>query len=129
MVNKPKAQGTRYESWLVDTFNDCYLLAERLAEGGMHDRGDVEVQGVRTFIVEAKARERLNVHQTLAHAEGKAAPDDAVVIWRKLTKTTPGAKRRTPDGKRDVVIMDLEVFIDLLGGDVAYPKSTEPRSD
>ncbi len=117
MVNKPKAAGTREETWIVNTLQDAGFAAERLAEGGMHDLGDILIRGTwHELVVEAKARERLTIHSEVAKAKRKAGYLKSVVIWKRLVRK-PGASRRTPvDGETRVVAMDLDTFLWLLGG-------------
>ena len=74
MVNKPKQQGTTYETYVVNRLNELpSTKAQRLAEGGMNDRGDVICEK-QTFdmICECKNRTNLNLHQTLHKALEKS---------------------------------------------------------
>ena len=115
-MNKPKKQGTQFETWLCKELSTYPgIVAERLAEGGSHDVGDIRVttHSVGTWIVEAKARANLNVHQTLAAARHKAGHDPAVVIWKKLVRKD-GSQRRVTDGEPIVVAMTLDDFIGFI---------------
>ena len=87
MVNKPKIQGTAFETELVRRIQDRGLLADRLAEGGGNDKGDVWAV--------APPGERNRV----------------VLAWKRLTGK---GSRRTPDGVRDVVVMETDLFLDML---------------
>ena len=44
MVNKPKIQGTAFETLTVNKLNDYGFKAKRLAEGGSKDKGDIECE-------------------------------------------------------------------------------------
>lgn len=84
---KGPEQGTSWESELVKRIQARGLLADRLAEGGSADRGDVWAL---------------------------APPDDdpyVALAWKRLTGD---GQRRTPDGVRDVVVLDTDTFLDLL---------------
>ena len=94
-MSKSKAQGTAWEREFVNRLQDVGLRADRLPEGGSHDRGDVWIG---------------------------APPDDTqpsmvVVAWKRLTGPNT---RRSPDGERDVIILDTDDFIALLQSFVGY---------
>lgn len=117
-MSKAKAQGTRYETDIVNRLNayDPSLGARRLAEGGIGDVGDIEVwpAGAKSpLVIEAKHRQALNLHQTVHKARSKAGLSRSVVFWKKLTRKAGNAKR-TPDGIPEVVSMDFETFVWLL---------------
>ncbi len=113
MANKPKAQGTAWESALVEHFRGENLESARLAEGGISDAGDLWVDDEynNVWIVEAKATERLNVTRVLGKAIKKGGPR-TVLIWKRLVKT--GKKVRQADGEKVVVVMTLDLFTELL---------------
>ncbi len=117
-MNKAKAAGTAFESWLVNHFQDLGVWSRRLPEGGSLDLGDLEViVGDQTYFVEAKARERLNVTRELGHAVEKSGARNAtMLIWKRLVQS--GGKRRSPDGERIVVVMTLDMLDDLLTGNI-----------
>jgi hypothetical protein len=122
-MSKPKAQGTAFETWLVNWLLKVRGVetAYRLHEGGKYDEGDVRfVDGYGTeWTVECKARQNLNVTQALSKARLKSGDGvHTVLAWKKLTRTKPDAKRRTPDGEPVVIIMGLDTFHALVGG---YP--------
>ena len=54
MVNRPKDQGTRFESRIVRLLQDAGLYARRLPEGGPNDEGDIELVTDHYWIIEAK---------------------------------------------------------------------------
>ena len=110
MSNPSKQQGTTFESWLVGTFRANGLNSRRLAEGGSHDLGDLEVED---WIIEAKARSNLNLHQALHKAREKAPQRRVAVVHKRLTRKE-GNQRRTPDGEPIVVAMTLDDFVGLL---------------
>lgn len=122
-MSKAKAQGTRYETNIVNTTRNHGLQARRLAETGTNDAGDIliETGTYDHFVVEAKHRDRLAIHDALAKAERKAmmSPDLNViplgaVVWWKRTARQEGKKRRVPMG--EVVVMSPELFLELLTG-------------
>lgn len=98
-VNKPKMQGTAWESELVNRAQDRGLMADRLAEGGTNDPGDV----------------------WLVDSPHSAYPDIAVVAWKRLTGD--GSSRRTPDGERDVIVIATDDFLYLLAA-LSHVKTT-----
>ena len=115
MVNKPKQQGTTYETYVVNRLNEMpSTKAQRLAEGGMNDRGDVicEKQSF-DMICECKNRTNLNLHQTLHKALEKSGQFETVVYWKKL-KRKGGNSKRSADGVPEIVAMTPEFFEWLL---------------
>lgn len=88
-MNKPKAQGTRWETELVQKAQAAGLLADRMPEGGMNDAGDVWI-GDTPF---------------------PSGDDIAVVAWHRLIDT--GNTRRAPDGVPSVVVMTLDDFLKI----------------
>ena len=112
-MNKPKQQGTAWETWLVKHFAGEGFDAGRIAEGGMNDLGDLMIhdQLGTPWIVEAKATERLNVTRVLGKAIEKGGPR-TVLIWKRLIKT--GKKVRQADGEKIVVVLTLDLFTELL---------------
>jgi hypothetical protein len=122
-MSKPKQQGTKFETWLVNWLLKVRGVetAYRLHEGGKYDEGDVRlVDGYgQEWTIECKATQTLNVTRVLSKARLKA-PDGrhTILAWKRLTKTTPDAKRRTPDGEPVVFVMGADTFHTLIGG---YP--------
>jgi hypothetical protein len=120
-MSRPRDQGTRFESWLVDwlkRISPWIVTAYRLAEGGSNDEGDVRFVDAydEEWTVECKATQTLNVTRVLGKARAKSpAPATTVLFWKRLTKSTPEAKRRTPDGEPVVVVMGLDTFALLMG--------------
>lgn len=119
MVNKPKIQGTAFETLTVNKLNEYGFIAKRLAEGGSNDKGDIECENTFVdvlpypkIIFEAKHRANLNVHQTLAKAKEKAG-GHVVLAWKK-TKRKNNSKVRVADGERTVYIVDEELMFKLL---------------
>ena len=92
-MSKSKAQGTAWEREFVNRLQDAGLMADRLPEGGSHDRGDVWIG---------------------APPDSESLPM-VVVAWKRLTGSR---QHRTPDGERDVVILSTSDFIWLLRGDI-----------
>lgn len=114
MRSRPKDLGTAHETRIVRACHDAGLVAERIAEGGAYDVGDVRIYGEQEWVVECKDRERLNVHQALAKSRMKAGGLPTAVIWRRMTRK-PGNTNRTQDGPI-VVALALDDFLELLKG-------------
>jgi len=121
---KPKDQGTRYETAIVQEATRRAVAASRIAEGGRWDAGDILlVDGCGDhWIVEAKARAALNPHKELAKAKAKTRKAnlpfftvDTVLFWKRLTRKE-GNERRTPDGEPEIVCMTPDTFFALLEG-------------
>jgi hypothetical protein len=121
MVNKPKIQGTRFETKTKELLQSWGYKAYRLAEGGMADEGDVQVEidngllPITEMIFECKARQALNIHQTYAKAKEKAGSKPLVLAWKKLVKKGNNQKR-TADGVSTLYIVDEELLKELLHG-------------
>ena len=115
MANKPKIQGTNHESWIVKALNAIGITARRLAEGGTYDEGDVEatLAGER-WVLEGKARQTLNVQQTLGKARQKAPGARVAVIWKRLVKVAGYTNRQPVAGERVVVILGWDDFVYLV---------------
>ena len=119
MVNKPKIQGTAFETLTVNKLNEYGFKAKRLAEGGSNDKGDIECENTFSdtlpypkIIFEAKHRQNLNVHQTLAKAKEKAG-GDVILAWKKTIRKND-SKVRVADGERIVYILDEDLLFKLL---------------
>lgn len=121
---KPKDQGTRYETAIVQEATRHGLTAGRIAEGGRWDAGDVFLvdEYGDHWIIEAKARAALNPHKELAKAKAKTSKanlpfftTDTVLFWKRLTRKE-GNERRTPDGEPEIVCMTPDTFFALLKG-------------
>ena len=119
MVNKPKIQGTKFETGTVNLLKSWGYKAYRLAEGGLKDEGDVQVEiqnnvlPVSEVIFECKARQNLNIHQTYFKAKQKAGDKPLVLAWKKLVNKGSNS-RRTADGVSTLYIIDEEFLKDLL---------------
>ena len=124
MVNKPKKQGTAFETWIKHRLNMLEgITADRLPEGGSRDIGDIHAATIDNelhVVLEAKARERLNPHRVLADAKEKVARGDLPfmvdvvgVVWKRLVRKK-GNDRRSADGESVVVVLDWETFVWLL---------------
>lgn len=111
---RPKDLGTKHETRIVNAAQDAGLIAERIAEGGQYDIGDVRIWAEDEWILEAKDRERLNVHQALENAQLKSGTTRTAVVWRRMVRK-PGNTNRTQDGPI-VVALDLDSFLRLLKG-------------
>jgi len=93
-MGKNKDQGTAWETATKEALERLGFEAERLAEGGKHDKGDVravkEPRGVSAWALPL-----------------------VVVNWKRLVKRE-GKRRRVPDGERDVVVMRTNDFYHML---------------
>ena len=120
-MSRSRKQGTALETAIVGHAEAADLYARRLAEGGSRDMGDVEIIDNlgRKWTVEAKACERLSLHQVWRKAAAKAPLDSVpVVAWKRVT-LKEGNSRRSADGPT-LVAVPLPVFLKLLaerGGD------------
>ena len=121
-MSKSKAQGTAFETSLVNILNRRNIPAERIAEQGGNDPGDIHLIDATGdhWILEAKHREKLPIHSALHKAQTKVRNADlpyvtygTAVIWKRST-LKDGNTRRTPDGTGIIVAIDLATFIDLL---------------
>jgi hypothetical protein len=120
-MSKPKAQGTAWETFVVNTLKAIgYTVkgAKRIAEGGALDIGDIEWEDgfLTKWIGECKATQTLNVTRVLGKARKKSGNPYTVVFWKRLTKSD-GKSRRTPDGEPMVVVMAYDTFMDLMKRD------------
>lgn len=115
-MSKPKAQGTRHESWIVKELDAVGIEAKRLAEGGSADEGDVEATfHNERWILEGKARQSLNLQKTLGKARKKAGGfTPVVVVWKRLVKVAGYANRQPVEGERVIVSMSWEDFLRLV---------------
>lgn len=116
MRTRPKDLGTRLESFVVHRAQDRGLIAERLPEGAINDRGDIRIITDREWIGECKDRMSLNLPQAVAKAILKAGSLDTFVVWRKM-KRKDGNTNRTQDGPI-IVAITLERYLELLKGEV-----------
>lgn len=114
MVNKPKIQGTKFESATRDLLLDWGFKAYRLAEGGLKDEGDVQVELPDEVVFECKARQNLNIHQTYYKATQKT--DKPIILaWKKLVNKGSSA-RRSADGIATLYVIDETLLKELLKG-------------
>ena len=115
-MSKPKAQGTKHESWIVNEFTSIGIKAKRIAEGGSSDEGDVEVfiNGER-WVFEGKATQTLSVQKILGKARRKAGGTTPVaVVWKRLVKVAGYTNRQPVEGERVTVTLSWEDFINLV---------------
>ncbi len=119
-MSKSKAQGTAWETKIVDTLNRRFLRATRMPELGSKDEGDIEFfdhHGHR-WVIEAKATQTLNVTRVLHKAKVKSGQYDdpdhlgTALFWKRLVKT--GKKVRQPDGVKEVVVISMADFLYLV---------------
>lgn len=114
-MSKQKQQGTAHESATVKALKSKGINANRLAEGGSADEGDVEtwIAEVR-WVLEGKARQTLNIQKTLGKARKKAGGKTPVaVIWKRLVPVAGKKNRQPVEGERVVVVMSMDDFLML----------------
>lgn len=114
MRTSPKQLGTRQETAVVKQAQAAGLIAERLAEGGAQDRGDVRIYTDTEWVLEVRDRQQMNIHQALEKALHKSGTLDTAVVWRRMARAE-GSSRRHQDGPV-VVAMTLDRFLELLAG-------------
>lgn len=114
MRTRSKDLGTKMETRIVDACQAAGLIAERLAEGGAHDRGDVRLYADEEWTLEVKDQMALNVPRALEKALQKSGTPDTALVYRKMVRKD-GNTNRTQDGPV-VVAMTLDRFLELLGG-------------
>jgi hypothetical protein len=112
LVNKPKIQGTKFETATVNLLKSWGFKAYRLAEGGMKDEGDVQVELPDELIFECKARQNLNIHQTY-HKASQKTNKPVILAWKKLVNKGSNV-RRIPDGVATVYVVSEEILKELL---------------
>ena len=112
MRTRPKQLGTAFETRTVRRAQDKGLVAERIAEGGAQDLGDVRVYTDPEWVLECKDRQQLNVHQALEKAQLKSGTRRTAVVWRRMVRKK-GNTNRTQQGPI-VAVVELDVFLELL---------------
>ena len=113
-MSKNKNQGTRFESALVEYFTELGLEARRLAEGGLLDPGDIELEDGYgdTWVIEAKHRQSLSIHTVYQQVQEKAERAGyllSALIWKRNPPKKDGQSRR-PNSGPPLVVMDLATF-------------------
>jgi hypothetical protein len=116
MRSRPRDLGTKMESRIVAAAQSAGLIAERLAEGGSADRGDVRIWTDTEWVLECKDRMNLNVPRALEKALLKSGTPDTALVWRKMARKN-GNTNRTQDGPV-VVAVTLDRFLELLLSEV-----------
>jgi len=120
-MSKQKKQGTTHESWIVNELTSHQHPANRIAEGGSQDEGDVEatIAGEK-WVLEGKARSNLNIQEALGKARSKASAANGgqqipvAVVWKRLVRV-PGLQVRQPvEGERVVVILGWDDYLSLV---------------
>ncbi len=112
MRTSPKALGTAQETKTVNTAHDHGLIAGRLPEGGINDRGDIYILTDYEWIGEVKDHMQLNIHQTLKKALEKSDTPNTFVVWRRMARK-PGRSNRHQTGPT-IVALTLDRFLELL---------------
>jgi hypothetical protein len=115
-MSKARAQGTTHETWIVNSLKEIGIEARRLVEGGAYDEGDVEafINGER-WVIEGKARQTLNIQQTLGKARKKAGGSTPVaVIWKRLVKVAGKTNRVPVEGERVIISLSMDDFFRII---------------
>jgi len=115
-MSKARAQGTTHETWIVNSLLEIGIEARRLVEGGAYDEGDVEafINGER-WVIEGKARQNLNIQQTLGKARKKAGGSTPVaVIWKRLVKVAGKTNRQPVEGERIIISLSMDDFFKII---------------
>ena len=104
-MSKSKAQGTKWETYIVARLNRRFLRGRRLPELGANDEGDIEFfdSHDKRWVIEAKATQSLNVTRVLGKAKAKSRGDFTVLFWKRIVPTE-GKKIRQADGEKEVVV-------------------------
>jgi len=120
---RPKDQGTRWETAIVDAAKAHGCDAWRLAPAGARDVGDVVVRTPDGdhYIVQAKDRQALNIHECLGELLGRVSerPDEPFAVtgvgvaWKRMLKLRDGELRRRRAGP-PVVAVSLEEWLELI---------------
>ena len=124
MANPRKAQGTSNETSVVEwaMTHPRVKAAWRLAEGGSNDPGDIAIEtiGGDTYVIEAKWRERLNIHKALeAHIRKVERADHPFVVagtalqWKR-TVLKDGNERRSAEGIPQLFCVTADEWLDLI---------------
>ena len=117
-MSKAKAQGTSWESEVVKDAKALQMESRRHAEGGSDDEGDVEIFADERWLVECKAKQTLNIQDTLAKAiaKGKAQGHNGpvAVAWKRLVKAAGSSRRAPVAGMRAVVIVEYGEWLRIL---------------
>jgi hypothetical protein len=106
-VNRAKRKGTGWETTLVEFLRaNGAPHAERRAQGGTKDRGDIA--GIPGLVIEAKAEKAVNLAGWIAEAEVERVNDgsDVAVVWAKRVRKAGAA-----DG---YIVMTPECLVRLL---------------
>ena len=111
MVNRPKDQGTAFETLLVNKANQHgHLRAQRAPNHAPHRDVEVRLDSGLVVPVEAKARANLNLHKLASTMAAAGQPP--VIAWKRLSRKD-GNTRRTADGP-PMVAMSLELWLDVM---------------
>jgi hypothetical protein len=120
VTNKPKIAGTRFESAVVAYLRENgFPWAERRAQGGSNDRGDVA--GVVPWTLELKATRQIDLAGAVDEAETEWLNEASKSIVKKWliahARYAAIIKRRNKGVDRSYVVMPLCVFVDLIRED------------
>ena len=118
-IVKPKDQGTRNETALVNKAKKHGLKAWRLAEGGGNDPGDVAIETAEgdVYVVECKHRQQLSVHNEFEKAAGKVKGVDhpfvvaGVALQWKRPFRVEGQERRV---NKEVMVISVDEWLELI---------------
>ena len=85
-------------------------------------------------MLENKARQTLNIQQTLGKARKKAGGSPVAVVWKRLVKKAGMSTRQPVEGERVVVVLGWDDFVGLvkkaeLSSDQIAPKEDDYGTD
>lgn len=114
-MNKPKQQGTAFETWTRKALESLGFTSRRIAEGGSLDEGDVETFINGRWIIECKATSNLNIQEVLGKARRKAGGAPVILVWKRLVRRAGKQVRVPVAGERVVVVLGWDDFVKLIG--------------
>lgn len=117
MANPSKAKGTAMENCVLAAFKTLYVHAERRAQQGKNDKGDLYLPGEDRYVVEVKNVSRFNLPEWIREAQ-QEAKNAGVPVGIVVSK-----RRGSADPLRQYVHMELGDFLTLVCGGNGEPKT------
>lgn len=110
MANRNKAKGTAFESEVVKVLKPAFPHAERRAQAGSLDKGDIAGVHAKsgTWVLECKNQARIELAQFLDEAKQEAVNADA-------DRYAAVIKRRGKPAAEAYVVLPLSEFVSLIG--------------
>lgn len=99
-MNRPKAKGTRRETWVVKVLQDAGLVAKR-ASNNMPSLDVEATAGPFPLNFEVKDRGQLKLHETLEQVQNRYPKCIPHVVWHRTRKAE---NKRVPVGPTLVAI-------------------------